>query len=120
MVATKTPVKSKDKVKSEVAKVERAEGLTTEERATAFDAFVEHQRNAISEAAKALVSLLPVAFKEHGEAAVREVVEGYRTLVNSTIDEIVEAIEKVRVESDKAHEQVVSELHSIKDEVNKI
>ncbi len=117
-MTTKAPVRPK--VKSEVARVPSAEESNVEERMNAFEAFLEHQRKAISEAAQALVSLLPVAFKEHGEAAVREVVEGYRTLVNSAIDEIVEAIEKARVESDKAHDKVVSELHSVKEEVNKL
>jgi acyl-CoA reductase-like NAD-dependent aldehyde dehydrogenase len=117
-MTTKAPVRPK--TKSEVTKVPSVEESSAEERVTAFDSFLEHQRKAVSEAAQALVSLLPVAFKEHGEAAVREVVEGYRTLVNSTIDEIIEAIEKARIETNKAQEKVVGELHSVKDEVNKL
>ena len=118
-MTTKAPVRPV-KAKSDVAKLPEAEQSAGEEQANVFEVFLDHQRKAISEAAQALVALLPVAFKEHGEAAVREVVEGYRTLVNSTIDEIIDTIEKARVETDKAHEKVVSELHSVKDEVNKI
>ncbi len=114
MMPTKTVKK-----KAEVKVKEEAEEMF-EERETAFDAFVDHQRKAAMEASKALLSLLPVAFKEHGEAAVKEVIEGYRQLVNSTIDEIIDAIEKVRVETNKAEDKVVSDLHSVKEEVAKV
>ncbi len=81
---------------------------------TVFEAFVEHQRKAISEAFKALESLLPVAVKEHGEAALKEMVEGYRTLFNTAIDEIVDTIEKVKVGADKNVDQAIETVEKIK------
>jgi len=65
---------------------------------TPFDEFIEHQRKAVTEAGKALESLIPKGFREHGEAAVKEAVEGYRRLFNNIIDQVVSTIEKVKVE----------------------
>lgn len=65
---------------------------------TAFDEFIDHQRKAVTEAGKALESLIPEGFREHGEAAVKEAIEGYRRLFNSVIDQVVNTIEKVKVE----------------------
>lgn len=65
---------------------------------TPFDEFIEHQRKAATEAGKALESLIPQGFREHGEAAVKEAIEGYRRLFNNIIDQVVSTIEKVKVE----------------------
>lgn len=54
----------------------------------AFETFLEHQRQAISEASKALISLIPADFKDHGQTAIKEMIEGYRKLFNATFDEI--------------------------------
>lgn len=74
----------------------------------AFDTFIEHQRKAISESGLAIESLLPEAFKEHSKTAVKETIEGYRELVNSVIDGVVETIEKMRIpeEESETEEQV--------------
>ncbi len=64
---------------------------------TPFDSFMEHQRKAVVEAGKAIEALVPVAVKEHGQAAFKEAIEGYRELFNSTIDEIVDAMEKAKM-----------------------
>ena len=61
------------------------------------ETFVDHQRKAIAEASRAVESLLPDAAKEHGEAALKEMMEGYRSLFNRTIDEIVETFEKAKI-----------------------
>jgi hypothetical protein len=53
-----------------------------------FDAFVGHQKRAAEEAAKAIESLLPPEFREHGKAAINESVEGFRILVNAVMDEL--------------------------------
>jgi hypothetical protein len=53
-----------------------------------FDKFAEHQRKAAEEAGKALESLLPPEFKEHGRIAVEEFMEGFRVLFNAAVDEI--------------------------------
>ena len=70
-----------------------------------FTAFLKHQRKALVEAGKALETVFPEAFREHGEAALKESVEGYRTLVNSTIDEIIETFEKVKIGSEKEQKE---------------
>lgn len=72
-----------------------------------FETFIEHQRKAFDETGRAIESLLPVAFKEHSKSAVKETVEGYRELVNSVIDSVVDQIEKMRFEekeTDQAEE----------------
>ncbi|MFN8373149.1 MAG: hypothetical protein U0694_09785 [Anaerolineae bacterium] len=69
-----------------------------EKHDTPFTQFAEHQKKAISEAAKALVAMLPEGVREHGDKAMKEMVEGYRALFNSTLDEVVKTIEKARIE----------------------
>lgn len=72
-----------------------------------FDTFIEHQRKAITESGRAIESLLPEAFKEHGKAAVKETIEAYRELVNSVIDGVVESIEKMRITEEKVSKEEV-------------
>lgn len=72
-------------------------GEKLEEEGRVFDAFLKHQRTALMEAGKALEAFLPDSVREHGEAAFKEAVEGYRELVNTTIDEIVEVFERAKV-----------------------
>ena len=62
---------------------------------------MDHQRKAFDETGRAIESLLPEAFKEHSKAALQETIEGYRRLVNTVIDELVDAIEKIRVPEEK-------------------
>ena len=69
-----------------------------EKRETPFSQFVDHQKKAITEASKALTSLLPEGVREHGDTALKEMVEGYRALFNSTLDEVVKTIEKAKLE----------------------
>ena len=71
-----------------------------------FTTFLKHQRKALVEAGKALETVFPEAFREHGEAAIKESVEGYRTLVNTTIDEIIETFEKVKIGVEKEQKEV--------------
>jgi hypothetical protein len=82
-------------VKAEVKFEADVEEIVVSE--AAFDSFIEHQRKAIQEAGKAISTLLPEDFKEHGETAFKEVIESYRTLFNATIDEIIRAMEKVKI-----------------------
>lgn len=72
--------------------------IETVETEKFFDEFVDHQKKAITEATKAVESLIPQGFKKHGEAALKEMAEGYRALFNSAIDEIVAAIERVKID----------------------
>ncbi|MCA9905263.1 MAG: hypothetical protein KC547_15510 [Anaerolineae bacterium] len=72
---------------------------TIEEKVdSAFDMFVEHQRKAFTEVSHAFNALLPEGVKEHGEKAVEEVIEGYRNLFNSALDDLIETLEKARLE----------------------
>lgn len=75
-----------------------------------FEAFVDHQRKAFVEASKAFGSLLPKELREHGQSAVREMVEGYRTLFNATLDDLIKTLEKARLEEDEADKVKVEDL----------
>lgn len=61
---------------------------------TVFNAFLDHQRKAIAEAAKALQGLIPEDAREHSQAAFNEMIEGYRALFNATLDSIKATMEK--------------------------
>src|SRR5687768_7975049 len=61
---------------------------------TAFNTFLEHQRKAITEAGKALQGFIPEDAREHGQAAFNAMIEGYRELINATLDSIKAAAEK--------------------------
>lgn len=65
---------------------------------TPFDEFVEHEKKAAQEFGKAFAALLPEGLREHGESAVKEMVEGYRRLFNATLDDVVDLVEKVKLE----------------------
>lgn len=80
--------------------------LETVETEKFFDEFVDHQKKAITEATKAVESLIPEGFKKHGEKALKEMVEGYRALFNSAIDEIVAAIERVKIEEKDGEKKI--------------
>ncbi|MBE2271360.1 MAG: hypothetical protein IAE80_24210 [Anaerolinea sp.] len=100
-MTTKTPVRQKKE--TVVKTVEKAaEQIVPVEAANAFDAFIDHQKKAIVEAGKALATLVPEDFKEHGQTAFQEVIEGYRKLFNATIDEIIDAMEKAKLRKPEA------------------
>lgn len=65
---------------------------------TPFDEFVEHEKKAVQEFGKAFATLLPEGLREHGDAAVKEMVEGYRRLFNATLDDVVKMVEKAKFE----------------------
>jgi cytochrome c556 len=102
-MTTKTPTRQrKEKAMTPVEKPEVVP--VTDEKP--FDAFIEHQKKAIEEAGKALVALLPEDFKEHGQSAFKEVVEGYRRLFNAAIDELIDTMEKAKLQkSEKVAEE---------------
>lgn len=72
--------------------------VAAESEVNNFEAFVEHQRKALGEANKAVLALLPKGVQTHAEAAVKESVEGYRNLVNSTLDDIVKFVQRAKWE----------------------
>ncbi len=72
---------------------------------TPFDEFVEHEKKAVQEFGKAFAALLPEGLREHGETAVKEMVEGYRRLFNATLDDVVERVEKAKLEEKEAEKK---------------
>ena len=111
-MTTKSTFRSKAKKAEVVVKTNGHDALPAVEphEETALDVFVAHQRKAITEAAKAIESLIPEGFRDHSRSAVQEVLEAYRTLINSTLDEIIATFEKVRIEpADEAAEEEVKE-----------
>ncbi|MBZ0308699.1 MAG: hypothetical protein K8I82_21710 [Anaerolineae bacterium] len=63
---------------------------------TEFENFVEHQKKAFEEAGKALETLIPPEFMTHSKAAFKESVEGFRVLVNATLDAISNEIDRAK------------------------
>ncbi|MDZ4766933.1 MAG: hypothetical protein SGI73_20530 [Chloroflexota bacterium] len=63
-----------------------------------LEAFAEHQKRAFEETGKALESLLPPGFREHGDTARKEFLKGMKVLVDAAVVEL----EKAGKEVDKA------------------
>lgn len=82
----------------EIKETPAADAKVDEKVPNVFDKFIEHQKTAIEEAGKALQAMIPDAVKEHSEKALKEMVEGYRQLVNTAIDEVIKTVEKAKVE----------------------
>lgn len=68
------------------------EPVLEEEQPTSLDLFVEHQKNALTSARKALFSLIPKGVKEHGRNPVEEMLEGYRQLFNDVVDDVLDRV----------------------------
>ena len=84
--------------------------LSTEELPDGpFERFLDHQRRAFVEASKAFSSLLPKELREHGQNAVKEMVEGYRALFNTTLDDLIKTLEKARLEENEGEKHRVEE-----------
>lgn len=62
-------------------------------------AFLDHQRAALEETGKALVSLLPRDFREHTGKALDEGRAGWSVLVDGVIDEVQHGLDKLRTKS---------------------
>lgn len=60
--------------------------------------FLDHQKRAFEETGKAIESLFPPGFREHGENARKEFLKGMKVLVDAAVDEM----EKAGKEVDKA------------------
>ena len=65
-----------------------------------LETFFYHQRKALEETARALEALLPPGFKEHSTEAGREFVEGFKVLVDATIDELKKVSERAEDEEE--------------------
>ncbi|HEX2908954.1 MAG TPA: hypothetical protein VHO69_18925 [Phototrophicaceae bacterium] len=65
--------------------------VPAEDEKNPLESFIYHQRRALEEAGKAIDSLLPDRFKEHGSAASKEFVRSFQVLVDAAITEIERA-----------------------------
>ncbi len=90
--------KAAERAKAELEEAGEEIERVSEKVENAFNLFVEHQRNAFTEVSRAFAALLPERTREHGEKAVREVIEGYRTLFNNALDDLIKTLEKARIE----------------------
>jgi len=68
-----------------------------DEKRDPFSEFLRHQQRAFEETTKAVDSLFPPGFKEHGKQAGREFVSGLKVLFDAALDEV----EKASKEFDK-------------------
>ncbi len=127
-MAETTAKKTAKKVAEKVEEVVEAVEETTEETKNVFETFFDHQRTAATEFGKMLEELIPNAIKEHGQNAVKEMLEGYRKLFNGAIDNVVDVIEKVRTNSNvenvtenvkKAAEPLTNTFESVVENVKK-
>jgi predicted Zn-dependent protease len=108
-MTTKTPSRSKKATAEAV--VEKAEEVVViEDTTTPLESFLDSQRRALKEFGKAVESLIPDPVQEHSKKAYKEAVEGYRVLFNSVIDEVVDAIEKVKVTTTDKLTEIQTEL----------
>ncbi len=73
---------------------------------THFDEFVEHEKKAAQEFGKAFATLLPEGLREHGDLAVKEMIEGYRRLFNATLDDVVKLVEKAKLTDEHPDKKV--------------
>jgi hypothetical protein len=60
-------------------------------KTTPFGEFLRHQKRAVEETGKAVDSLLPPGFKQHGSEAGREFVSGFKVLFDAVIDGVQKA-----------------------------
>jgi hypothetical protein len=104
-MTTRTPKK---------VKVEVTPPVVEESAENPFEAFIEHQRKAFVEAGRAIENLIPVASRKHGRSAFKEFIDGYRSLFNTALDEVVDAIEKVKFQTDEGVEKVTDRLEKAK------
>lgn len=74
------------------------ENVEVKAEETPISEFIEHQKKAVSEATKALSALIPNGVREHGDAAIKEMVEGYRKLINSALDQVISTVEKAKLD----------------------
>lgn len=65
--------------------------MSEEDRRTAFETFLTHQKRALEETGKALEALLPEGFRVHGSNASKEFTKGFKVLVTAAMQELRKA-----------------------------
>lgn len=68
---------------------------------TPLGQLIESQKRALSEAVKAIEALIPEGTREHGEKALKEMIEGYRALLDMTAEQINGLLERAGLKRDK-------------------
>ncbi len=97
--ASKTASKAAQSAEGAAEKVaKKGKAALSELEGSVFGQFLEHQKKSAEETTKALKALIPQGAKDHSANAYKEAMEGYRTLFNGLIDEVVESLEKVKIE----------------------
>lgn len=97
-MTTKTEIRHRKPEADAEAKL--VKGQPEETTSTAFNEFLDHQRRALEETGEAILSLVPKQVQDHSKTAYKEAIEGYRGLFNSVIDDIVDRIERMRMDSE--------------------
>ncbi len=82
-----------------------------------FETFMDHQMKAVEEAIKAVESLIPPDFREHGQAAVNESATGFRVLFNGVLDDIKTNVDQT-IDSLKRDEAKHAEKGKVRVEVS--
>jgi hypothetical protein len=65
-----------------------------------LESFIDHQRKAVDETAKAIEALLPEGFVRHGKEAGKEFVAGFRVLVDAAIGELEKVAKQTQTRKD--------------------
>lgn len=86
---------SEQNLPSAIQKVEIVENHTNDTEKSPVEQFVEHQRKALEETGKAIESLLPEGFREHGKAAGKEFFKGVKVLVEAAAREVEKGAREV-------------------------
>ncbi|GEM_PF-458587 len=60
-----------------------------------LDDFLQHQKRALEETGKAIESLFPEGFREHGKEAGKEFAKGMKILVDAVIGEVEKAAREI-------------------------
>ncbi len=87
-----------DEVKAQVEEVvEAAKGP--------LDEFIDHEREALREAGKAVEALLPEKFWTHGRKAIEEFASGVQVLADAVITELEKVSKQIEKEAEEGAER---------------
>jgi len=79
--------------------------MSEEKEPNPLEKFVKHQRTAVEEAGKALLSLIPTGFREHGQKAVEESVKGFGSVIDAASHEVKKGVDRVRSKNEDKEEE---------------
>ncbi|MGQ9889981.1 MAG: hypothetical protein ACUVSX_16065 [Aggregatilineales bacterium] len=82
--------------------VDEVTGQAEEAMKRPFDKFVEHERQALREAGKAIEALLPEKFWTHGRRALEEFSSGVQVLADAVIAELEKVSKHIEKDAEDA------------------